>query len=135
MSRFISVPSDFILFHPRSPVCCCLRSFKVPETEISGITVYYKTLSIICVNPRQRNSGDYTSKILCRIRFYRSPRRKLPQFRGFRRFDRVDRGFIDPIFPRKIDDAAEELEIHKHMQRLQVIREFNRVDILNHPSI
>ena len=98
MSRFISVLSDFILFDPKSLVCCCLCSFKVPETEISGITVNYKTLSIICVNPRQRNSGVQRCQILCRIRFYRSGRRNLPQFRGLQRFDVLDRGFPTPHF-------------------------------------
>ena len=59
-----------------------------------GITVNYKTLSLCCVKPRQRNSGVHRCQILCRIRFYRSGRRNLPQFRGLQRFDELDRGIF-----------------------------------------
>ena len=106
MSRFMSVPSDFILFDPKSPVCCYLSSFELPETEILGITVNYKTLSIICVNPCQRNSGVQGCQILYRIRFYKSGRSNLPQFKGLQQFNEWNRGFPTPHFAEKQPAAA-----------------------------
>ena len=94
MSRFRSFPSDFTVFESISPVCCCLGSFEVPDLEILGIAINYKTLSIICVKPRQRNSGVHRWQILCRIWFHRSGRRNSPQFRGLQWFDDVDRGIF-----------------------------------------
>ena len=66
-----------------------------------GISGKFKRLLFICVKPRQRNSGVYRCQILRRIRFHRSPRRKLPQFKGLHGFDEVDRVIFDPIFWRK----------------------------------
>ena len=98
MSRFRSVLSDFTLFVPKSSVCCCLRSFEAPDLEILGISRKFKRPPLIPAKPRQRNSGDYRSQILCRIWFHRSVRRNLPQIRGLQQFDVVDRGLPMPHF-------------------------------------
>ena len=94
MSRLMSVPSDFCAFEPNSPVCGCLCWFEEPDIEILGTSGNFKRQPFICVKPRQPNSGVYRCQILCRIRFHRSRRRNLPQFRGLEWFGEANRGFI-----------------------------------------
>ena len=88
--------SDFTLFDPKFSILTCLHQLYDACLQISGITSNYKTLSIICVKPRQRNSGVHRCQILCRIQFDRSRHRKLPQFRGLHGFDKVDRCLFRP---------------------------------------
>ena len=57
MSRFMSVSSDFYVFDPKSPVCCCLGWFEEPDIEILGIPTKFKRPPFICVKPRQANFG------------------------------------------------------------------------------